>query len=188
MRIVFLTFFTLLSPFLTNAQQTVILNVGGMSIWIGMSEDQLNEGLLRMSLRRNEYGLITSIERSHCDAPLCPFNLFGTVSLRNGKVGYISKDWLLNETPKTQVAFAEALYGAFLSATGGEESTCRVNHANLKEPNIDEESVTVECPRGPVIRKVVVSHSTATLTGVNGPVISTSIQEILTTREWNEQR
>jgi hypothetical protein len=188
MRLVILIFAALLSPFLTNAQQTETLNVGGMSVWIGMSEDQLNEALLRMSLQRNEYGLITSTERSHCDAPLCPFNLFGTVGLRNGKVGYVSKDWLLNETPKTQVAFAEALYGAFLSTIGGEESDCRVSHSSLKEPNIDEETVTVECPRGSVIRKVVINHSKAILTGVNGPIINASIQEVLTTREWTAKR
>jgi hypothetical protein len=149
-----------------------------------MSEEQLNEAMSQQSLRRDDLGTIWSIERSHCETAPCPFNIFGQVVLRNGKVGFISKQWLLNETPATQVAFAGALYGAFLSTTGGGETDCHVSYSTIKEPNTDREGVTVECPKGAILRRVIVSHYRTTITGVNGPVINASIQEILTTREW----
>jgi len=135
-----------------DAQRGETMQVGAATFWLGMSEEQAHGALQpAMSLSWVGDGMIESAKGP-------PFEMYGQVAITKGRVAFISKEWLLNATPDTQIGLASAIYGAFASMTNGNEMDCHVSSYTQKEPAYEEEGVDVTCPEGGVIRSVGITN------------------------------
>jgi hypothetical protein len=134
------------------------LVLGGVEIWIGMPEAQVNSALQANSLRRDKDGLVWSTERP-------PYNVYGQVTTKNGEVNYISRHWLLNETPNSQTGFAAALYAAIASFVGTKGAVgCFLSAQTEEQPTLNSKEIIVKCLGSP-LRTLRVGEVRASING-----------------------
>lgn len=162
----------LLLPAVTSPQQRDSLFVAGTELWLGMSADQVLSALSSHASWNPKEGIITSREGP-------PYELYGTVELKNGSLVFVSKEWTLTQTPDTQIAFASALFGAVASVTGGKSTNCLVSTVHQRQPNNETEDTTIVCSTATANRSVYASHYKTQLAGVTGEIIGANVSERL---------